>query len=72
MHRRQQTDSTNTKLNYQVTSPYIELLESRKKVYGHKYEKKTNKSFMNKSKQSTDKSKKKKRNHTENIEDKMH
>ena len=35
------------KISYQVNSPYVELLESKKKVYGHRYEGKANRSFTN-------------------------
>lgn len=33
------------KISYQVNSPYVELLESKKKVYGHRYDHKANRSF---------------------------
>lgn len=37
----------NHKIQYQVTSPYIELLESKKKNYGYRYDMKNNRSFNN-------------------------
>ena len=35
------------KISYQVNSPYVELLESKKKVYGHRFDQKANRSFNN-------------------------
>lgn len=54
MNRKQSHESSSQgygqgtyKISYQVNSPYVELLESKKKVYGHKFEHKANKSFTN-------------------------
>lgn len=54
MNRKQSHDvttnqnSTQPKVRYQLTSPYIELLESKKsQVYGHRYDTKNIRSLTN-------------------------
>ena len=54
MNRKQSHETTSQgygqgtyKISYQVNSPYVELLESKKKVYGHRFEQKANRSFNN-------------------------